>query len=146
VYVDKYSKNIPYDYCIYQTIEDYFNFDHNNRALWQFIKRNYVHNNMIVNYSTIKDMDIDIKYIINKYNPAILHQKTDKAILDIFELKNIPNEFDANFYVREYPETAEYYSNTTKLSLKHRLYHHYLAYGRYQKYFMNSTQKQLNSK
>jgi hypothetical protein len=75
VYVDKYSKNLPYDYCIYQIIEDYFNFDHDNRQLWQFIKRNYIHNNIIVNYSNPKDIDIDIKYIINKYNPAILHQK-----------------------------------------------------------------------
>lgn len=74
-YVEKYSKGIPYDYCIYQIIEDYFNFDHSNRSLWQFIKKNYLLNNLIMNYSTIKDISVDISLITKKYSPAIIHKK-----------------------------------------------------------------------
>lgn len=75
IYVEKFNKDIPYDYCIYQIIEDYFNFDHTNRKLWQYIKRHYVANNLLINYSTDKDKNIDIELVQKNYNPAIIHKK-----------------------------------------------------------------------
>ena len=137
LYVEKYSKNIPYDYCIYQIIEDYFNFDHANRHIWQFIKRNYLHNNIILNYSTHKDIDVTLEHILKFYSPAIIHQKLHEHILNTNKALIVPEKFSAEFYSQKYPETMQYLTYDTNLSFDQKMYHHYLSYGQYQNYSIN---------
>jgi len=76
-YVKYYLKGIPYDYLIYKIIEDYFNYDDNHKELWQFIKRKYIVNNLIYNYSTNSshDTNIDVLSLAKKYSFAIIHKK-----------------------------------------------------------------------
>lgn len=133
LYVKKYSPHIPYDYCIYQIIEDYFNFDHKHRSIWQFIKRCYIQNNLIMNYSTYQDIDIDVDEIIQKYNPAIIHQKLSTGLLELTQPLMIPDTFDENLYLKEHPDAMSYYVDFNNVDEKTKLYHHYLCYGRYQK-------------
>lgn len=137
LYVEKYSKGVPYDYCIYQIIEDYFNFDHLHRHIWQFIKRNYLHNNIILNYSTHKDIDIELEHMLKLYRPAIVHQKLHHYILNTNQALVVPEKFNAEFYSKKYPETIQYLINDTNLSFDQKMYHHYLSYGQYQNYSIN---------
>ena len=76
-YVKHYLDAIPYDYLIYKIIEDYFNYDDNHKHIWQFIKRQYIVNNLIYNYSTSSEHDVStsIASIQRCYNFAVVHKK-----------------------------------------------------------------------
>jgi hypothetical protein len=76
-YVKYYLIGVPYDYLIYKIIEDYFNYDDNHKEIWQFIKRKYIVNNLIYNYSTnsVHDTGISVSHITKKYSAAIIHKK-----------------------------------------------------------------------
>lgn len=72
-YIKKY-KNFPYDYMIKKIIDDYF--DSNiDKQIWNFIKRQYVYNNIIINLSKEKDYFEDIKTYERIYDFAIMHKK-----------------------------------------------------------------------
>lgn len=73
----KQLKEIPYDYCIYETIKRGFNHDLKHRFLWNYIRRQYTKNNLIFNYSTSNQVDIkqNLDEIILAYSPAIIHKK-----------------------------------------------------------------------
>lgn len=73
----KERSGIPYDYCIYETIQRGFDHDLQNRFLWNYIRRQYTTNNLIYNYSTsrICDREQSLDQIISAYSPAIIHKK-----------------------------------------------------------------------
>lgn len=150
-YVSNYMDNIPYDYLIYKIIEDYFDFDDNNRKIWQFIKRQYTHNNMIYNYSTKSKTDLqeDIVSISNKYNFAIIHKKkiNIRSAITIEDCANPPIDFDHHFYFTSYPDTKSYYlvqDGAATYSDKQRAYHHYVLYGKKLGYFKNYLEQKNN--
>jgi len=146
-YILNVMDHMPYDYVIYQIIEDYFNFDDSHRLLWQFIKRNYSINNLIYNYSTKDSHDTNVKVsdIIKKYNPAIIHKKiTELSIIKIENCLNPPEDFDSYFYLSEYPIVQNYYMSPegySEYSPAQRAYHHYLLYGQTMGFYQNSIQK-----
>jgi hypothetical protein len=145
-YVKYYLKGIPYDYLIYKIIEDYFNYDDQHKEIWQFIKRKYIVNNLIYNYSTNStyDTSIGLSYITKKHSTAIVHKKKQiKNFLQIEQCHNPPADFDHEFYFNEYPDTREYYvtPNATKYTDKQRAYHHYQTYGKKLGYFCNPIDK-----
>lgn len=145
-YVKYYLKEIPYDYLIYKIIEDYFNYDDNHKEIWQFIKRKYIVNNLIYNYSTNSayDTSIDISYIRKKYSAAIVHKKKHiNGFLQIEQCNNPPKDFDHKFYFDEYPITRQYYvsPNATIYTDKQRAYHHYQTYGKRLGYFYSAIDK-----
>jgi hypothetical protein len=72
-YVEKKLNGIPYDYLLIWVIKDFYNYDHKNRNLWQYINRQYQFNNLIYNYST--DTNITLESINTKYNFALVHKK-----------------------------------------------------------------------
>lgn len=71
----KINKNLPYDFIIFHIINDYFDYDTENRKIWKFIKRNYIKNNLVFNFSTKKDIEEKIESIQKKYNFVLLHKK-----------------------------------------------------------------------
>lgn len=75
VYVAKYSSHIPYDYIIYKTIEDFFNYDGQNFKLWQYIHHQYQYNSLIHNLSSPLDASIDEYEYQRLYPLSILHKK-----------------------------------------------------------------------
>jgi hypothetical protein len=145
-YVKYYLKGMPYDYLIYKSIEDYFNYDDKHKEIWQFIKRKYVVNNLIYNYSTNSayDTSIDVSYITKKYSAAIIHKKKQiTGSISIEQCNNPPKDFDHGFYFDEYPDTRQYHvvPNATTYTDKQRAYHHYQTYGRKLGYFRNPIDK-----
>ena len=73
--IKSFGPNLPYDYIIKLIIDKYYNSDYENRMIWQFIKRQYVYNNHIINYSPTRDQNKDISEINKMYNYTILHKK-----------------------------------------------------------------------
>lgn len=149
-YVKYYLRGVPYDYLIYKIIEDYFNYDSNHKEMWQFIKRKYIVNNLIYNYSTNSsyDTDLDISYLTKKYNFAIVHKKKKgNSTLKIEQCYNPPADFDYMFYFNEYPDTREYYlvPNSKAYTDKQRAYHHYAVHGKKLGYFRNPIDKKNKS-
>lgn len=143
-YVLNYMDHIPYDYLIYKIIEDYFDFDDHNREIWQFIKRHYISNNLIYNYSTKSKTDTQatVASLLNKHNYAILHKKKNNvgAVIDINDCANPPLDFDYQFYFDTYPGTQNYYlipDMDIVYSDRQRAYHHYVLYGKKLGYFKN---------
>lgn len=137
-YVKYMLDHIPYDYVIYQSIVDYFDNDHDNRDIWQFINRMYVKNNLIFNFSTKEDVKDNTQIIMEKFNCALLHQKYDKQTTNIEDIKDIPKEFDHFFYIRQYPHVKNYFDTDHRFSLRHKMYHHYLNYGQTNLYMINN--------
>lgn len=74
-YIISYNEKIPYDMYIKYLIDYHFDNDLTNRDIWQFIRRQYVHNNLILNYSTKNDKNIDVDSIFNLYQCSIIHKK-----------------------------------------------------------------------
>lgn len=150
-YVKYYLNIIPYDYLIYKIIEDYFNYDDTHKEIWQFIKRKYIVNNLIYNYSTNStyDTNIDLSDIAKKYSFAIVHKKKNKInnFLKIEDCANPPQDFDYQFYFNEYPEARQYYllpNSTTEYTDQQRAFHHYAIYGKKLGYLRNSIDKKIN--
>lgn len=77
VYVKNISINMPYDYIIYYILTDNYNYDLKNRNIMKFLKKNFITNNLIVNYcnNIPQDIEVTAQEIIKKYNPAIIHKK-----------------------------------------------------------------------
>lgn len=143
LYIKHHMDHMPYDYIIYQIIEDFYDFDHDNREICQFIVNQYKTNNLILNYSTNSDIDVDINEIQKKYNPALIHIKKPK-MKDISEITSIPHNFDHYFYARNYPWTKDYYNLNKSYSFRHKMYHHYICYGKNAGYYINQ-EEQLKS-
>jgi len=76
-YIKYYGTDLPYDYIILLTIQNYFNTsqDKNNHNIWSYIKKHYIYNSLIFNYSDTTYNDYDPRILQKIYDPAILHQK-----------------------------------------------------------------------
>jgi len=78
-YIKNINTSLPYDYLIYNIINDFFDFDHDQRSVWVFIKSQILTNNLILNYSDkIIGRDIDLDSIVDSYSTAsIIHVKNN---------------------------------------------------------------------
>lgn len=76
-FVEK-EKYLAYDCYIRNTIDNYYSFSTDLETI-KFINRQYVFNNLIFNYSTMEEIEINNDSIKNRYNYAILHKKMRKA-------------------------------------------------------------------
>lgn len=74
-YIEYYNTKTPYDFFIKQIIDYHFNEDKTNRKIWQFIRRQYVFNNLLTNYSTVNDINESTSCIFNTYKCSIIHKK-----------------------------------------------------------------------
>ena len=52
----------------------------------------------------------------------------------------VDSDFDAEFYLSEYPDVASYCHGMTNVEEKEKLFHHYIHYGKYEGRFKNSQQ------
>ena len=77
IYVKNISTNMPYDYTIYHVLTDNYNYDLKNRNIMKFLKKNFITNNLIVNYcnNISQDIEVTTEEIIKKHNPSIIHKK-----------------------------------------------------------------------
>lgn len=77
IYVKNISTNMPYDYTIYHVLTDNYNYDLKNRNIMKFLKKNFITNNLIVNYcnNIPQDIEVTTEEIIKKHNPSIIHKK-----------------------------------------------------------------------
>lgn len=57
---------------------------------------------------------------------------------DIIE---IDTDFDADFYLSEYPDVAAYYKDDTRMSQIEKLFHHYINFGKNEGRFKNINQR-----
>lgn len=74
VYNGRYST--PYDYFIYIAVRSLSNtLSYCIDGTYKYIKRQYLKNNLILNFSTSSDTKKNLKDIQNKYNYAIIHKK-----------------------------------------------------------------------
>jgi hypothetical protein len=78
----KLTPELPYDFAIKMMIDFGLNYG-KNYNLWMFIKRNYLVNNHIFNFSTKEDKFLEEKEIHAVYNYAILHKKNNNSQLNI---------------------------------------------------------------
>jgi hypothetical protein len=78
----KITPELPYDFAIKMMIDFGLNYS-KNYNLWMFIKRNYLVNNHIFNFSTKEDKFLEEKEIHSVYNYAILHKKNNNSQLNI---------------------------------------------------------------
>lgn len=75
LYVKYKGSLLPYDYILYYVINDFFNFDLQNKSIWQLIALNYVSNNLIYNYSTEQSSNKCPLKLDVLHDYAILHKK-----------------------------------------------------------------------
>jgi len=54
---------------------------------------------------------------------------------------NIDLDFDAAFYISEYPDVAEYYKHTQNISQYEKLFHHYIHFGKKEGRFKNKIEQ-----
>jgi len=72
-YINHVNSGLPYDYLLHNVLVDFFDFDHDNRKIWNFIDRQITTNNLILNYS---DISVSLDKIAKNYpNIPILHTK-----------------------------------------------------------------------
>lgn len=74
-YLKHIDFSLPYDYLMKCVIDYHFDNKLDQRELWKFIRRQYIHNNIISNLSSKKDMDIDSVAFFKKYGNLIIHKK-----------------------------------------------------------------------
>jgi hypothetical protein len=77
MYIKYNHLDLPYDYIIPLVIRDYFIYSNtdDDKILWSYIKKQYVYNSLIFNWSDKTYADFDPQKIKDLFNPAILHQK-----------------------------------------------------------------------
>jgi len=51
------------------------------------------------------------------------------------------NDLDIDFYLNEYPDVINYYGSSSSISLKDKLFHHYINYGKNEGRFKNQKDK-----
>jgi hypothetical protein len=76
-YIKYYGSDLPYDYIILLTIQNYFNESKTDtdHIIWSYIKKHYLYNSLIFNWSDTTYNDFNPKIIQQMCDPAILHQK-----------------------------------------------------------------------
>lgn len=77
LYIKYKHWNLPYDYILLLVIENYFNYSKSkdDKILWSYIKKQYVYNNLIFNWSDKTYEFLNPEQIKAICNPAVLHQK-----------------------------------------------------------------------
>lgn len=80
IYIKCHSFDLPYDYIILLTIQNCFDESliKSDKFVWSYIKKNYIYNSLVFNWSDTTHNDQDPVEIQYKCNPAILHQKPNK--------------------------------------------------------------------
>jgi hypothetical protein len=71
----------------------------------------------------------------------LLFGKQEQRPYKLIKLIDVDKDFDEKFYLEEYPDTATYYASKTNISLKEKLFHHYVNYGKNEGRFKNKTEQ-----
>lgn len=77
LYITHVDQHMPYDYVITKCLEDNFDYDHDHRNLWLYIKNFIISNNLIVNYSAPSDASLKTRNIQDRISFSILHKKNE---------------------------------------------------------------------
>lgn len=153
IYIKYNSIHLPYDYILLLTIESYFNESktQNDKIIWSYIKKNYITNSIIFNWSDTTYEKYDPLDIRNMFNPAILHQKPNQYtgvfcttdILEFYNTHKVDENFDEVSYQKKNPIVKDFYQPNCKnngIDDKHRLYYHWCIYGNPNKNFIKDME------
>jgi hypothetical protein len=98
---------------------------------WEYYTKNYTD---LKNAGITTEQQALEHYILHGYQEK-RHKKEESLSIEIDE------DFDAEFYLSEYPDVKDYNKHAIHINLRDKLFHHYINYGKAEGRFKNKEQQ-----